>query len=741
MLLEQEHIINKVFLDVETNNVTVAHTLKDRLGVFLKEDILPYLENYFKSIEQELPTEIVQINQLHLEIQANDYNDFEALKTNAKEKLVEKINSMLKTPSQEKEMVLINTKQGKERSLLFFIEHGSTPWWETTTGQFQFTITDIEEVSASASFSNKLLQQLKIPASKKRCIHQFTDKELQVLLKAAFKNSKEVTFLRDEIIDLFKRLSPLSRVFIWSEMITYLQSKNETAFIIQLHKGLTKSTSSIDKSVYAFAKAVLAIVQQVFIIKKESVITLLQEKIKNTSQKEDTLLVHLISMCSKIGLTPEVNHLLASIQQDNHKVYKQLQESATETNNATTSFKEDQASLTKTEDIQTKSAPEETTQELQEDEIPITKNQLGVQNKNKGIDEISSENTAIKKEGTPSKLQEDIDTTTTQDIQSKNGLITNNNIRDVQEDQKVTHPDTIKKEEGIIDQKEPPTNQKTQQQQLLEKNQKEHSLKNILKEKNIDKDQKQKQSLENNKKEHSLENISKEKSTDKDLQQKQPSENGKKESLQENISRDIDIASQTESSERQQEIISKPLMDTYIKDIISHENPNLHNSGTHYVKNAGLIIVHPYLSHFFKNCGLLDDNNTITDQEVAVHALHYLATKKEQQIESYMVFEKFLCGVPIQKTIPRHIVLSDYIKEQAEELLESVIENWGVFNNASTDLICHEFLQREGKLSFTEDNPKIVIERKTQDILVDKLPWGIGICRLPWLDQLIFTNW
>lgn len=106
-----------------------------------------------------------------------------------------------------------------------------------------------------------------------------------------------------------------------------------------------------------------------------------------------------------------------------------------------------------------------------------------------------------------------------------------------------------------------------------------------------------------------------------------------------------------------------------------------------------------------------------------------------------MVFEKFLCGVPIQKTIQRQIVLSDHIKEQAEELLQSVVENWGVLNNASSDLVRHEFLQRQGKLSFTEDNPKVVIERKTQDILVDKLPWGIGICKLPWLDQLVFTNW
>jgi len=183
-------------------------------------------------------------------------------------------------------------------------------------------------------------------------------------------------------------------------------------------------------------------------------------------------------------------------------------------------------------------------------------------------------------------------------------------------------------------------------------------------------------------------------------------------------------------------------IDTSIKEITSQqEEVFLSNTGSYYVLNAGLIILHPYLKQFFYNCQILDDTNTLTDPEMAVHALHYLATKKEQQLESQMLFEKFLCGIPVKSSIQRHIQLSDTIKQQAEELLESVIENWGVLNNASPDLIRHEFLQRAGTLSFKEDNPKIVIERKTQDILVDKLPWGIGICRLPWLDHLVYTNW
>ena len=78
------------------------------------------------------------------------------------------------------------------------------------------------------------------------------------------------------------------------------------------------------------------------------------------------------------------------------------------------------------------------------------------------------------------------------------------------------------------------------------------------------------------------------------------------------------------------------------------------------------------------------------------------------------------------------IKLSDELKENAEELLQTDAK---ILNNASPDLM--KFLQRFGKISFKETNPKITVERKVHDILLNKLPWNIGISRLPWLDHLL----
>ncbi|MEQ3501059.1 contractile injection system tape measure protein [Tenacibaculum sp. SSH1-16] len=163
---------------------------------------------------------------------------------------------------------------------------------------------------------------------------------------------------------------------------------------------------------------------------------------------------------------------------------------------------------------------------------------------------------------------------------------------------------------------------------------------------------------------------------------------------------------------------------------------------SHLIKNAGLILLHPFLKQFFNTCGFLDNENKIIKPNEAVHLLHYVATKKEQQFENNLIFEKFLCNLPIQSSIERNVVLSDELKEKSEELLRAVLQNWSVLKSSSNDLLRNEYLQREGKLDLTKENPNLTVERKTQDILIDtKLPWNLSLCKLPWMKELIFTNW
>jgi hypothetical protein len=160
-----------------------------------------------------------------------------------------------------------------------------------------------------------------------------------------------------------------------------------------------------------------------------------------------------------------------------------------------------------------------------------------------------------------------------------------------------------------------------------------------------------------------------------------------------------------------------------------------------YVQNAGLIILHPFLKEILKSCGLMDEDNTLLNKELAAHVLHYAATKRENDYEHLMLFEKFLCGIPMQQSIQKEIKIDDEHKQKAEEMLDAAVYHWSALKNTSTAVLRSEFLQREGKLDWSESNPKLTIERKTQDLLLEKIPWNISIVKIPWIQKLIYTQW
>lgn len=160
-----------------------------------------------------------------------------------------------------------------------------------------------------------------------------------------------------------------------------------------------------------------------------------------------------------------------------------------------------------------------------------------------------------------------------------------------------------------------------------------------------------------------------------------------------------------------------------------------------FIENGGLIILHPFLPHFFQLIGLLDENKQLNDPDLAVQVLHYLATGLENDWEHNLVFEKFLCGIPLNEPVRKLGSLSLEIKAESEELFKSLLEHWSVLKNSSVELIRYEFLTRNGKLFRDDASARLIIERKTQDILLDKLPWGISIVKFPWSTNILYSTW
>lgn len=222
--------------------------------------------------------------------------------------------------------------------------------------------------------------------------------------------------------------------------------------------------------------------------------------------------------------------------------------------------------------------------------------------------------------------------------------------------------------------------------------------------------------------------------------QKETVEKIEKTEIEKTVSKEI-ISEETEIIQDQNKIKSE-VSKNDLKTKKNIDQDEIIDTGTScYVQNAGLVILHPFIKELFKNCELLDKDNKLTNKELAAHILHYAASKKENDYEHAMLFEKFLCGIPLNESIKREIKIDNEHKKHIEEMLNAVVEHWSALKNTSIDVLRSEFLQREGKLDWSETNPKLTIERKTQDLLLEKIPWNISIVKIPWIEKLIYIQW
>jgi hypothetical protein len=176
---------------------------------------------------------------------------------------------------------------------------------------------------------------------------------------------------------------------------------------------------------------------------------------------------------------------------------------------------------------------------------------------------------------------------------------------------------------------------------------------------------------------------------------------------------------------------------------ISKSQPIPVNEGL-YISNAGLVILHPFLSTFFSSLNLLNEGNQFSSMETQTRAavlLYYLQCGMMEYKEWEMPLNKTLCGMATNQIVPDNITLSPHEIEACHLLLNSVIEYWTALKGASIEALQTTFILREGKITFKEDHILIQVERTGVDILVDRLPWGIGTIKLPWLKEIMFIEW
>ena len=160
-----------------------------------------------------------------------------------------------------------------------------------------------------------------------------------------------------------------------------------------------------------------------------------------------------------------------------------------------------------------------------------------------------------------------------------------------------------------------------------------------------------------------------------------------------------------------------------------------------YVENAGAVLLHPFLPQFFAALKIAE-NDTLAQPERALQLLHYLCTGQPEAPEYELSFPKILCGLPLEQPIETSGPLTENELAEADNLLQTVVRYWDALKNTSTDGLREAFLRRAAKLSRRPDGEWLLhMERKAIDILLDQLPWGIGMIQLPWMPQMLHVEW
>ena len=193
------------------------------------------------------------------------------------------------------------------------------------------------------------------------------------------------------------------------------------------------------------------------------------------------------------------------------------------------------------------------------------------------------------------------------------------------------------------------------------------------------------------------------------------------------------------------ELFKEEIVNIQMSQVLDPETPSKTkpNKEKYLSGHGGAVLLAPFFKPFFTNLGLLDEQqwkNRVC-QFKAVHLINYLCTGESNSAEYNLNLEKLLCGLPIHAPVSLVSKLTQDEKQEANALLESVIEHWAALKSTSVDGLRQAFLLRDCILTKKDSNWKIHMERKTIDVLLEKIPWGYSIIFLPWNQYQIHVEW
>ncbi|MFY7813889.1 MAG: contractile injection system tape measure protein, partial [Chryseobacterium taeanense] len=172
--MKQDHIIQKVVVEITVNNKGKAHRIKDDISNFLSIDVFPEIEKYINSLEQKLAGNTLQIPRLELNLDIKN----SSLNTELRDKIVQlfkeeisEISKLGKTSRHgkenetetetETEADIIGFQEKMVQTFIYFLENGCMPWWNSDKKSIDFLETRVfEKLISAKNFKKSVISVL-----------------------------------------------------------------------------------------------------------------------------------------------------------------------------------------------------------------------------------------------------------------------------------------------------------------------------------------------------------------------------------------------------------------------------------------------------------------------------------------------------------------------------------------------------------------------------------------------------
>ncbi len=156
---------------------------------------------------------------------------------------------------------------------------------------------------------------------------------------------------------------------------------------------------------------------------------------------------------------------------------------------------------------------------------------------------------------------------------------------------------------------------------------------------------------------------------------------------------------------------------------------------------AGIVLLHAFLKPLFSRLNLLTEEGRLERAGLPRGLAALRALDGRVGLRGADPLLRLLLGLPDGAPEPETVTLDDAGRDLVDSLLRAVISHWGRLGKTSPDGLRETFLQRPGTLRFDEDRVRLRVMPGPFDMLLDGLPWGLGLVALPWMASPCHVSW